>query len=85
MHASVAYNLGFAAAVCVVCAVFVSSSAVSLRERQEAIQASLDPLTDDPAEVEARWEEFDEWIDRREREVTMRVDPALYERLYGGD
>ena len=39
MHASVSYNLGFAAVVCVVCAVFVSSSAVSLRDRQSANQA----------------------------------------------
>ena len=35
MQGSVVYNLGFAAAVCVVCAVFVSSSAVSLRQRQD--------------------------------------------------
>ena len=34
MQASVSYNLFFAAAVCVVCAIFVSSSAVSLRDRQ---------------------------------------------------
>lgn len=36
MQGSVLYNLGFAAIVCVVCAVVVSSSAVTLRERQEA-------------------------------------------------
>ena len=35
MQGSVVYNLGFAATVCVVCAVFVSSSAVSLRQRQD--------------------------------------------------
>ncbi|MFQ5792182.1 MAG: Na(+)-translocating NADH-quinone reductase subunit C [Acidobacteriota bacterium] len=35
MHRSVSYNLGFATLVCVVCAVVVSTSAVSLRERQE--------------------------------------------------
>ena len=39
MQASVTYNLGFAAAVCVVCAIFVSSSAVSLQERQAANEA----------------------------------------------
>ena len=39
MHASVSYNLGFAAVVCVVCAIFVSSSAVSLRDRHAANQA----------------------------------------------
>ena len=38
MQGSVLYNLGFAAIVCVVCAVVVSSSAVTLRERQEANQ-----------------------------------------------
>ncbi len=36
MQGSVFYNLGFAAVVCVVCAIFVSSSAVALRDRQEA-------------------------------------------------
>ena len=41
MQRSVAYTLVFAAAVCVVCAVVVSSSAVSLKERQEA-NATLD-------------------------------------------
>jgi Na+-transporting NADH:ubiquinone oxidoreductase subunit C len=39
MHASVGYNLGFAAAVCVVCAIVVSSAAVSLQELQEANEA----------------------------------------------
>ena len=39
MHASVSYNLLFASAVCVVCAIFVSASAVLLRERQEANEA----------------------------------------------
>ena len=38
MQGSVAYNLGFATVVCVVCAVVVSTSAVSLRERQAANQ-----------------------------------------------
>ena len=38
MQGSVFYNLGFAAVVCVVCAIFVSTSAVSLRDRQEANQ-----------------------------------------------
>ena len=36
MQGSVGYNLIFAAGVCVVCAVFVSGSAVSLRDRQDA-------------------------------------------------
>ncbi len=38
MQGSVRYNLVFAAVVCVVCAVFVSGSAVSLRDRQAANQ-----------------------------------------------
>ena len=38
MQGSVVYNLVFAAIVCVVCAVFVSSSAVSLHDRQVANQ-----------------------------------------------
>ena len=41
MQGSVGYNLIFASAVCVVCAVFVSSSAVSLKERQD-YNANLD-------------------------------------------
>ena len=39
MHASVSYNLGFAAAVCVVCAIVVSSAAVALQDLQEANEA----------------------------------------------
>jgi Na+-transporting NADH:ubiquinone oxidoreductase subunit C len=41
MQHSSLYNLWFAAAVCVVCAVVVSSSAVSLKDRQD-INAALD-------------------------------------------
>ena len=36
MHASVAYNLAFAAAVCIVCAIVVSSAAVVLQDLQAA-------------------------------------------------
>ena len=35
MQHSTLYTIGFAAAVCLFCAVFVSSSAVSLKERQD--------------------------------------------------
>ena len=38
MQGSVVYNLVFAAIICVVCAIVVSSSAVTLRDRQEANQ-----------------------------------------------
>lgn len=41
MQHSALYNLWFATAVCVVCAVVVSSSAVSLKERQD-VNAALD-------------------------------------------
>ena len=41
MQGSVVYNLGFAAIICVVCAIVISSSAVSLRDRQ-AINQALD-------------------------------------------
>ena len=41
MQRSVSYNFLFAGAVCVVCAVFVSASAVGLKERQEE-NATLD-------------------------------------------
>ena len=38
MQGSVVYNLVFAAIICVVCAIVVSSSAVTLRDRQQANQ-----------------------------------------------
>ena len=38
MQGSVGYNFAFATVICVVCAIFVSSSAVSLRDRQVANQ-----------------------------------------------
>jgi hypothetical protein len=50
--------------------------------RAAQINANIDPA-EDPAAVEARWEAFDEWVDQLERELTARVDPALYEKLYG--
>ena len=39
MHASVSYNLGFAAAVCIVCAIVVSSAAVALQDLQQENEA----------------------------------------------
>ena len=41
MQGSVGYNLAFAAGVCLVCAVVVSSSAVALADRQDR-NAALD-------------------------------------------
>lgn len=56
---------------------------VEVEERRRAVEANIDIATDDPDEVEARWLVFDEWADRREREVTAQVSAALYEALYG--
>ena len=94
MHASTSYNLGFAAAVCVVCAVFVSSSAVSLRDRQEAnkaldmqrnvllaagLAASEERLSRD--EVEARFAPIRQTvIDLRTGEETPDIDPATFDQ-----
>jgi len=58
---------------------------LEIGERSRAIQETTDPATDDPAEVEARWVAFDEWVDGREREVTRLVAPELYGELYGDD
>lgn len=41
MQRSAAYMIGFAAVVCVVCAVFVSTAAVSLKDRQDANVANF--------------------------------------------
>jgi len=56
---------------------------LEIGERTAEIEAGIDPAVDDPREVEARWVEFDEWVDQRERELTARIDPALYEKIYG--
>ena len=56
---------------------------IETAERTAEIEGSIDPLIDDPEAVEARWIEFDEWVDRRERELTLQVDPELYRKLYG--
>lgn len=58
---------------------------LEIAERDKAIADSIDLASADPAEVEARYAEFDEWVDQRERELTALVDPALYEEIYGED
>ncbi len=94
MHASATYNLGFAAAVCVVCAVFVSSSAVSLRDRQAANQAlekqrnvlvAAGLATSDerppPDEIAARFEAISQVvIDLETGEEVDGVDPDLFDQ-----
>ena len=65
MQHSVVYNLWFAAAVCIVCAVVVSSSAVSLKDRQD-VNAALDKARN--VLVAAGLAEDDEKLSREEVE-----------------
>jgi len=89
---SVQYTLGFAAAICVICAVLVSTAAVTLRDRQQA-NAELDRKrnvlqaaglvspgeTLDRAEVEERFAAFEVVpIDLATGEVAPEVDVATY-------
>ena len=93
MHASATYNLGFAAAVCVVCAIFVSSSAVLLHDRQAANEAlekqrnvlvvaglasSAERLSSE--EVESRFRAI-RWVvvNLRTGEETSEIDPVLFD------
>ena len=94
MQGSVVYNLFFAAAVCVVCAVFVSSSAVALRERQEynaAIDKQRNVLAvsgmvgDDeklaPEEVERRFTAIEQIIvDLGTGEEVSGIDPSTFDQ-----
>ena len=94
MHASVTYNLAFAAAVCVVCAILVSSSAVSLQDRQAANEAlekqrnvlvAADLASSDERlsrqEVEARFAPVRQIvIDLRSGEEVSEVDPQLFDQ-----
>ena len=94
MQGSVVYNLVFAAAVCVVCAVFVSSSAVALRERQEynaAIDKQRNVLAvsgmvgDDeeltPEEVERRFAAIEQIIvDLGTGEEVSGIDPSTFDQ-----
>lgn len=86
-------TLGFSAAVCVVCAVLVSTAAVTLRDRQ-ASNAELDrrrnvlvaagALTEDedvpPAEIERRFGDFEVVaVDLRSGEADASFDAAGYD------
>ncbi len=91
---SVPYNLLFSAAVCGICAIFVSSSAVTLKEQQDinrlldkkknVLQAAglLEP--DEkvaPEEVEKRFASFKPVvIDLTTGEVAPDVDPDLFDQ-----
>jgi len=94
MHASVPYHLWFSAAVCVVCAVFVSSSAVLLRERQVVNQAldmqrnvllATGLATDDEQlsreDVEARFAKIRQIvINLRTGEEASEIDTATFDQ-----
>jgi Na+-transporting NADH:ubiquinone oxidoreductase subunit C len=94
MQGSVGYNLIFASTVCVVCAIFVSSSAVMLKERQEynaAIDKQRNVLvvsglaSDDdrltPDEVEQRFTNIRQVvIDLATGEAVADIDPLTYDQ-----
>ena len=94
MQGSVVYNLVFSAAVCVVCAVFVSSSAVVLRERQEynaAIDKQRNVLAvsgmvgDDeelvPEEIERRFAAIEQIIiDLGTGEEVPGIEPSTFDQ-----
>ena len=92
MQGSVLYNLGFAAIVCVACAIVVSTSAVALRERQE-INQTLDMQrnvlvaaglaapaeTLEPDEIEARFTPIRQVVIERATGAVTDVDPAGFD------
>lgn len=94
MQRSVLYTLGFATAICIVCAIVVSASAVSLKERQEVnklldkkknvLEAAglKDPDEDlDPAEVDTRFANFEiKVIDLTTGQEAEDVDPATFDQ-----
>lgn len=55
---------------------------LEIESRRGDLEGDIDPLTDDPKEVERRFVEFDEWAERRQLE---ELGQELYERLFGGD
>ena len=94
MQGSVGYNLGFAAAVCFVCAIVVSTSAVSLADRQDR-NAALDKqnnvliaaglATDDESlgavEVARRFEPITQVIvETTTGDVSDSVEPTAFDQ-----
>ena len=100
MQGSVTYNLGFATAICVVCAIAVSSAAVALRERQDR-NAALDKQRNvliaaglasdaehlDAAEIQSRFGPIEQVVVRLETgEEVADIDPLTYDqRKASGD
>jgi Na+-transporting NADH:ubiquinone oxidoreductase subunit C len=93
-RSSIGYTIGFAALICVVCAVLVSSAAVTLRERQQAnaelyrkinVLQAAGLATPDEAmardDVERRFASFEVVaIDLESGEVAADVDVATYDQ-----
>jgi len=94
MQGSVGYNLGFAAAVCLICAVVVSSAAVVLADRQDrnalldkqknvlvALGLATDDESLDAAEVARRFEAIDQVvIDLATGDPDEGVDAATFDQ-----
>ena len=92
MQGSVPYNLGFATVICVACAIVVSSSAVTLRERQLVNQA-LDMQRNvlvaaglaapdealEPGEIEARFAPIRQVVIDVATGAATDVDPATFD------
>ncbi len=95
MQGSVGYNLVFAAMICVVCAVFVSGSAVALRDRQAAnelldkqrnVLLAAGLASEDERlpreEVERRSDSISQIvIDLRSGEAAPEIDAAAFDQL----
>ena len=94
MQRSPLYTILFATAICIVCAIVVSTAAVSLKERQE-INAALDKQRNvlqaaglmeageklDAEEVAKRFENVEmEVIDMATGEPTPDIDPATFDQ-----
>jgi len=94
MQRSPLYTILFATAVCIVCAIVVSSSAVSLKERQET-NAALEKQRNvlqaaglmtfdeklDAAEIEQRFERIEmEVVDLATGEVNPDIDPKTFDQ-----
>ena len=94
MQGSVGYNLVFAAVICVICAVFVSGSAVALRDRQvanELLEKQRNVLlaaglaSEDESlsreEVERRSEQIRQVvIDLESGDEAPELDPAVFDQ-----
>jgi len=54
---------------------------LEIGRRSKEVEAQIDPMTQDPAEVEALWEEFDRWVEQFERN---EMGPDLWKRIADG-